>query len=413
MPASRLFTRDFTLMTVGQIISLFGNAILRFALSLHVLALTGSAAVFGGILALSMVPTALLSPLGGILADRMPRARIMVILDFSTCAFILLFDALFARSGNLAAVTLFMVLLSLIQAVYQPSVQARVPTLVAEERLTAANGVVLQVQALTGLLGPVLGGILMGFFGIYPILAVSAGCFFGSAVLELFLHIPFTPQPRTAPLLIQARDDLAVAFRFLSRDYPALLRLLGIVALINLFLSSLFTVGLPYLVKVHLGLSDQLYGLAEAALGLGSILGGLLSATTVGQIRFESSHRYLLCNALLLLPVTVALVLPVPPLVSYGALLLCMGLGLTCAALFTISAQTFLQMQTPAPLLGKVGALVTTVSVCAMPAGQALYGALFDVLAPAPWLAVLLGGGATFLLALAARGALSRSVRIA
>ena len=58
MPASRLFTRDFTLMTVGQIISLFGNAILRFALSLHVLALTGSAAVFGGILALSMVPTA-------------------------------------------------------------------------------------------------------------------------------------------------------------------------------------------------------------------------------------------------------------------------------------------------------------------------------------------------------------------
>ena len=297
--------------------------------------------------------------------------------------------------------------------VYQPSVQASVPTLVAEERLTAANGVVLQVQALTGLLGPVLGGILMGFFGIYPILAVSAGCFFGSAVLELFLHIPFTPQPRTAPLLIQARDDLAVAFRFLSRDYPALLRLLGIVALINLFLSSLFTVGLPYLVKVHLGLSDQLYGLAEAALGLGSILGGLLSATTVGQIRFESSHRYLLCNALLLLPVTVALVLPVPPLVSYGALLLCMGLGLTCAALFTISAQTFLQMQTPAPLLGKVGALVTTVSVCAMPAGQALYGALFDVLAPAPWLAVLLGGGATFLLALAARGALSRSVRIA
>ena len=174
-----------------------------------------------------------------------------------------------------------------------------------------------------------------------------------------------------------------------------------------------FTVGLPYLVKVHLGLSDQLYGLAEAALGLGSILGGFLSATPVGQIRFESSHRYLLCNALLLLPVTVALVLPVPPLVSYGALLLCMGLGLTCAALFTISAQTFLQMQTPAPLLGKVGALVTTVSVCAMPAGQALYGALFDVLAPAPWLAVLLGGGATFLLALAARGALSRSVRIA
>ena len=54
-PASP-FRRDFTLMVIGQIISLFGNAILRFSLSLHVLSLTGSAAVFGSILALAMVP---------------------------------------------------------------------------------------------------------------------------------------------------------------------------------------------------------------------------------------------------------------------------------------------------------------------------------------------------------------------
>ena len=72
MRSDRLFSRDFTLMVAGQIISLFGNAILRFALSLYVLDTTGSAAVFGGILAVSMVPTILCSPLGGVLADRVP-----------------------------------------------------------------------------------------------------------------------------------------------------------------------------------------------------------------------------------------------------------------------------------------------------------------------------------------------------
>ena len=77
MRSDRLFSRDFTLMVAGQIISLFGNAILRFALSLHVLDTTGSAAAFGGILAVSMVPTILCSPLGGVLADRVPRQRIM------------------------------------------------------------------------------------------------------------------------------------------------------------------------------------------------------------------------------------------------------------------------------------------------------------------------------------------------
>ncbi|MGM9310601.1 hypothetical protein [Flavonifractor plautii] len=64
MRSDRLFSRDFTLMVAGQIISLFGNAILRFALSLYVLDTTGSAAVFGGILAVSMVPTILCSPWG-------------------------------------------------------------------------------------------------------------------------------------------------------------------------------------------------------------------------------------------------------------------------------------------------------------------------------------------------------------
>ena len=73
MRSDRLFSRDFTLMVAGQIISLFGNAILRFALSLYVLDTTGSAAAFGGILAVSMVPTILCSPLGASLADRVPR----------------------------------------------------------------------------------------------------------------------------------------------------------------------------------------------------------------------------------------------------------------------------------------------------------------------------------------------------
>ena len=300
-PASP-FRRDFTLMVIGQIISLFGNAILRFSLSLHVLSLTGSAAVFGSILALAMVPTVLLSPLGGVLADRLPRQRIMVALDFFTCGLILCFDLFFARSGSLGAITAFLILLSLIQAVYQPSVQASIPSLAAEEALMAANGVVVQVQALSGLLGPILGGVLYAAFGLYPLLAGSALCFFASAVLELFLRIPFTPLARTSAPLAQLRRDLGDTLRFLSRDNPRLLKLQVVVAGINLFLSSLFTVGLPYLVKVHLSLSDPLYGFAEAAMGMGSILGGLLSSTRLGRLGFEKSYRHILATVLLLLP---------------------------------------------------------------------------------------------------------------
>lgn len=400
------FRRDFVLMVIGQIISLFGNAILRFALSLYVLTLTGSPAVFGGIMAIAMIPTVLLSPIGGVLADRLPRQRIMVVLDFSTCALILLYNFFFAASGALTVITVFLVLLALIQAVYQPAVQASLPSLVDGEHLMSANGIVLQVQALATLLGPVLGGILYAAFGLRPILAASALCFFLSAVMELFIRIPFVPLERTASALKQVFRDLGEAGRFLSREKPRLLKLLIIVAGINLFLSSLFIIGIPYLIKIHLALSDQLYGFAEASLGLGTILGGLSAGLVAHRLGIERSYRFMMATTLLHLPIALVLFLGAAPLVSYGVILLCIVLGMAFAALFNITAQTFLQQQTPSALLGKVGAFVTTISTCAIPLGQAMYGGLFELFQGVPWVVVLFGTATTLVLTLCIRSAL-------
>ena len=80
----RLFTKNFTLLILGQLTSLFGNFILKLALSMYVLDVTGSAAIFAGILSAATIPTIFLSPLGGILADRANRRNIMVALDALT-----------------------------------------------------------------------------------------------------------------------------------------------------------------------------------------------------------------------------------------------------------------------------------------------------------------------------------------
>lgn len=80
----KLFTRNFTLLVLGQASSLFGNYILRLALSMYVLEVTGLAAVFAVILSIATIPTILLSPVGGILADRADRRNIMVALDTLT-----------------------------------------------------------------------------------------------------------------------------------------------------------------------------------------------------------------------------------------------------------------------------------------------------------------------------------------
>ena len=157
--------RDFSLVVIGQIISLFGNSILRFALPLYLLDQTGSSALFGSVLAISMIPMILFSPIAGMVADRVNRRNIMVILDFSTAALVAVFGLLHASGNPAVLVAIMLICLSVIQAFYQPAVQASIPVLSSTNNLLRANAIINQVQSLSNLIGPILGGMLYSVWG--------------------------------------------------------------------------------------------------------------------------------------------------------------------------------------------------------------------------------------------------------
>ena len=130
-----LFRRDFTLVVIGQVISLFGNAILRFALPLYLLRQTGSPALFGAVGAAAFIPAVLCAPIGGIVADRVNKRNIMVVLDFSTAGLVLAFALLLGRAPLVPLMIACLMLLYGIAGAYQPSVQASIPLLAEPEQL--------------------------------------------------------------------------------------------------------------------------------------------------------------------------------------------------------------------------------------------------------------------------------------
>ena len=105
------FSKDFLLVAAGQIISLFGNGILRFALPVHLLDMTGSAKLLGIVSGLAFLPLALLSPVGGLIADRVNKRNIMVCLDFFTGFLCLVFILLYGEIGIVSLVLIMMFLL--------------------------------------------------------------------------------------------------------------------------------------------------------------------------------------------------------------------------------------------------------------------------------------------------------------
>lgn len=123
----KLFHRDFTLVVIGQIISLLGNAVLRFVLPLYLLDVTGSRSLFGLCSAAAFVPMVVLTPLGGVVADRLHKQRIMVVLDFFTCALVALTALALGHLPLVPVLVAAMMLLYGISGAYQPAVRPACP----------------------------------------------------------------------------------------------------------------------------------------------------------------------------------------------------------------------------------------------------------------------------------------------
>ena len=173
----KLFTKNFTLLILGQLTSLFGNFILKLALSMYVLEVTGSAAIFAGILSAAAIPTILLSPLGGILADRADRRNIMVALDALTGVSVLCASLFLSESNAIAVISTLLMILSILGAFETPTVQACIPTMLQGDNIMKGNAVVNQAASLSYLIAPMLGGVLYAMFGLKPVMYASVVCF--------------------------------------------------------------------------------------------------------------------------------------------------------------------------------------------------------------------------------------------
>lgn len=408
MKKEKLFTRNFTLLILGQVSSLTGNYTLKFALSMYVLEQTGSASIFAGMLSAALLPTVLLSPFGGILADRANRKHIMVALDALSGLSVLAAGLLLPLGRELWVIGALLVLLSVLAAFESPTVQACVPQMVSPQNLVQGNAVVSQVSAVTSLVTPFLGSLFYTAFGIGPVFAAAVVCFWLTALLECMIHLEYQKPPRTAGIGAIVREDLAVSAHFLRREQPDILKLLLLAALAGMFVSGTAVVGFPYLVRTVLGLSATYYGAAESAMGAAAILGSLCAGLLGKKLRVRDMAAIFLSFGLSLFPIGLSFLLPVGRMARYGVLLFFFCVCQLGVCIFSTYAITLIQQRTPKQLMGKVMSCVFTLSMCAQPVGQVVYGALFDCFFDSVYWVLIPTGMLICLIALASQRFLKR-----
>ena len=374
----KLFTKNFTLLILGQLTSLFGNFILKLALSMYVLEVTGSAAIFAGILSAATIPTILLSPLGGILADRADRRNVMVALDVLTGVSVLCAALFISENNAIAVISTLLIILSILGAFETPTVQACIPTMLQGDNIMKGNAVVNQVASLSYLIAPMLGGVLYAMLGLKPVMYASVVCFVITALFECFIKLSYQRIQNQGGVLQIVKQDFLSSIQYISKKQTSISKMLLLTAFSRFFVMGITIVGLPFLVRTVLGFNAKYYGAAESALAVATILGSIAAGVLTEKLKIHKLSVLLATLGIFIIPAGIVFLLPVNAIIKYSVTVVSFCGMQAVISIFSIFAVSLIQQRTPNHLIGKVMAYTSTVTLCVQPIGQIVYGFLFD-----------------------------------
>jgi MFS family permease len=371
--------RNFQLFFSGQLISLIGTWMDTVAEAWLVYRLSGSSLLLGTASFASQIPVFLLAPLGGVVADRFNRHKVVIVTQSVSMvlAGILSFLTLTKRVTIIDVITLA-ALMGAVNAFDIPARQAFLVDMVGREDLM--NAIALNSSMFNGarIIGPSIAGILVASIG-------EGWCFFANAVSYIAV-IAGLMMMKIEPTNLARHDvspieHIAEGFRFVRNTAPirAILLLLGLVSL----------VGMPYTVLMPVFATKILHGNARTlgvlmgATGIGALTGALLLASRrevhgLGRAVFMSCAGF--GGALILFSLSHWYALSV-------ALLLPVGF---CMMVQMASSNTLIQAMSPDPLRGRILAVYSMMFMGMAPLGALFAGAAADrITAPGT---VALGG---------------------
>lgn len=364
--------RNFALLWFGGLISLLGDWTLRIALPFYVYDVTGSVLAMGGMAMVSTIPRVVLGAVAGVFVDRWDRKRTLVIANVLLCLILLLL--LTVRSGEqLWLVFVVAFLEASIAQFIGPAEHALLPRLVPETHLVPANTLNALNNNLAMLIGPVLGGAFMAWFGLRIVVVLDSLSYLSAAVLiGLVAQPPRSVQPLDPVITTPARG-LSAAWTTMWREWwdgiqlvktqralAAVFLVTGMVA----FGEGMFSVLLiPFLQR--LGGGAQEFGWLVTWRGVGGLLGSFL----IARIYPVLSPRRLLATSLLVAGLLGVVMVNVPFLLVAMASLFMWGIPAMGAQ---VSCQTLLQQSVTNAYQGRVFSAYGTTAALLLLGGQGI-----------------------------------------
>ncbi len=377
--------RTVAILVIGKTISMLGSNIQQFALSLYVYITTGSATMFGIMLAISILPRLVFSPIAGVFGDWFDRKKMIVRLDFINALTLALFTGLFLMNQSLAIYQIFIliILLEITELFYESASAGIVPSIVQKEEIIHVKSLMSMTLNFARLLSPVMGAFLYGTFGLLIVLIINTISFLIAAIAERFMRVPAKHQ-RPQSITVQAFfNDLKEGLTTIQ-SHPMLKSVIGLGVIINFIIGPLFSVGFIVIIMDVFQSSEFQYGLFQSILAASMIIGPLFVVSLNKRFTLASILFYgLFIVALMVMAMAIvpsqtftgqfqSLIVPFTILIAFTFII-----GLTIS-IINVSIGTMIATTVSPSIIGRVSTVLSLLVTLTIPIGQITYGVLFD-----------------------------------
>jgi DHA3 family macrolide efflux protein-like MFS transporter len=364
----------FTIVWIGQIISLLGTSMTGFAMTIWAYQKTNAATALAMVGFFFIAPMLIASPFAGALVDRSNRKLMMMVSDLASgiASFIVL---ILFTTGHLQIWHLFVT--SAFQGVFQsfqwPAYSAAISTMIPKQHYGRANGMLSLADTASNIFAPILAGALLGIIGVPGIILIDLGTFGFAIGALLLVHIP---QPRVTEEGRQARGNIfkeaVFGFGYIWRRPPLL-------ALQIVFLTGNFFLGIPGAVQAAMilantGSNEKALALVNSAGAIGGVVGGLFMSAWGGPKRRVHGVLFGWFIASLLGSVLMGFSRSIPFWVISGFL------GMFFVPIINGSNQAIWQAKVPPDLQGRVFSIRRLIACFVSPLALLIAGPLSDKL---------------------------------
>lgn len=379
--------RNFLMFMGGRFISLIGSGIQAIALPLYILDVTGSGTLMGLFSILTLAPALLTAPFSGIIGDRKNRKSIMIYTDIGR-GMLLCLLAILTIIGDFNIYILFIaqVFISIMDSLFNASSSALMPELIAKDKLIEANSTKGVFDAASAIIGPALGGIIYGVFGIKTVFFMNGVSFIISAAFSMFIiynkKIEINEQIDMKIILSENFETLKYI-----KSKRGLMQLFTFAMISNFLLVPMLDILIPYVLRKELGFSSDKYGYLIGFFTVGILFGNVGISAYFKKLGLKKLMKTGLIVETVILVVFSALFFPQIVKIFGGAtailfismLVCCLAMGFSNAFVNTPIA-TNLQNLVPDEMRSRFFSILGMFSQGAVPIGSLIFGILIDLI---------------------------------